>query len=390
MDEKRKTPGPIRRALTFLLTAALVLGAVFLVANWQKLNFDSIRRYFTYRSLERNESGQANSFSYGSGTGSSFLPLGDDLLVCSPGGIRLYSTSGGSYIDQNCTLENPILVSGGDAGLVYDMGGRQLYVYKDRELVFSLVTEKGRSILSASLSAQGLLTVVTQASGVKGSVTVYDAGFQPKLSVNLSSRFITDAILSPDGSTLALATAGQSGGIYDSQIAFYRLDRLTGDNEPNAVCPLGSDTVLALAWPSGPLRVLGESRLSFVNADGTQAGSYSYGGRYLKSFSLDREGSCSLLLGKYRAGSGADLVTVDTAGTELAALPVTDQVLSLSSAGRYLSVLTADSLHIYNTDTMEEPYHVFTELLGARKVLQRKDGSVFLISGESARLYLPD
>ena len=33
-----------RRVLTFLLTAVLVLGSVFLVANWQKLNFDFIRR----------------------------------------------------------------------------------------------------------------------------------------------------------------------------------------------------------------------------------------------------------------------------------------------------------------------------------------------------------
>ena len=52
MEEKRKNP--ILRIPAFLLTVALVLGTVFLVANWQKLNFDFIRRYFTYRSLAKN------------------------------------------------------------------------------------------------------------------------------------------------------------------------------------------------------------------------------------------------------------------------------------------------------------------------------------------------
>ena len=389
MDEQiAKRPNPFIRFLAFLATAALVLGAVFLVANWQKLNFDSIRRAFLYRSLQRNESGQVESFSYGSGLNSSFLQVEDDLLICSSGGIQLYSPGGNCYVDQRCTLAHPILGAGGGAGLVYDAGGTDLYVYKNRALVFTLPVEQGHTILSASLSAQGLLTVVTQASGVKGSATVYDSNFERLFSVNLSSRFITDAILSPDGSTLALATAGQSGGIYDSQIALYSLEHPTEDDTANAVCSLDDDVILKLNWTDGPLRVLGESALFFVNSDGTLAGSYSYGGRYLKGYSIAGGDFATLLLGRYRASSSSDLVAVDTAGQERAILPLDSQVLSLSSAGRYLSVLTADELTIYNSTL--EPYHTLTDLQGARKVLQRQDGSVTLISSESARLYLPD
>ena len=60
----------------------------------------------------------------------------------------------------------------------------------------------------------------------------------------------------------------------------------------------------------------------------------------------------------------------------------------MSSAGRYLSVLTADGLTIYSGAL--EPYHSTANLQGARRVLQRSDGSVTLISGETARLYLPN
>lgn len=388
MGSEEQKKHPLRRGLTFLLTLALVLGGVFLVANWRKLNFDYIRRYFSYRSLSRTESGQVESFSYDGGSSSSFARLGNDLLVCSKNGIRLYSSGGVAYVDRTCTLANPIVSVGGSAALVYDAGGSSLYVYRNREEIFSYTTETGQSILSASLSAQGILTVATQASGVKGSVTVYDSNFKPLLGLNISSRFITDAILSPDGKTLALATSGQTGGTYDSRIAFYALNRGAEDKEPDAVYSLGNNAILKLNWSSEPLRVLGENALVLVNSDGTEAGSYSYNWRYLKGYALDGDNSCALVLGHYRAGTDADLVTVDLQGQELAVMETGRQILSISAAGRYLSVLTVDDLTIYADDL--QIYHRTEEPDGARKVIQHADGSVTLIAGETARLYLPD
>lgn len=388
MDKEEKKRSLPRRVFTFLLTLALVLGSVFLVANWQKLNFDFIRRYFTYRDLKRNEHGQVESFSYDGGLNSSFVRVGGDLLVCSAGGVRLYSESGAAYVDQVCALDSPILSSSGDVALVYDAGGSDLFVYKNHEQVFSLNTGEGRTLLSASLSAQGRLTTVTQQSGVKGSVTVYDEAFQPSWGVNLSSRFVTDAILSPDGGTLAVLTAGQTGGVYDSQVALYSQSHATDDPTPDAVCSLGNNTALKVSWPSGPLRVLGENALCYVSADGTLSGSYSYAFRYLKGFSLEGDSFSTLLVGKYRAGTEAELVTVGTDGEVIASLPLDQQILSLSSVGRYLSILTADGLSIYTSDL--KLYHSSDDLLGTRKILQRPDGTVTLLGDESARLYLPD
>ena len=385
MGEKKKSP--LLRFLAFLLTAALLLGTVFLIANWQKLNFDFIRRYFAYRSLAKNENGQVESYRYIGGVGSSFVQLGDDLLVCSESGVRLYSPGGSAYVDQPGVLEHPFVTTGGDAALVYDMGGSDLFVYRDRAQVFSYTAEDGHSILYASLSAQGQLVLVTQASGLKGEVTVYSSSFEPLFGLKISSRFVTGAELSPDGKTLALSTSGQTGGIYDSQIGFYRFPRGAEETEPDAVCSLGNNTILALNWSREPLRALGENALAFVSSDGTLAGSYSYGRRVLKGFSLDGD-ACTLLLGKYRAGSSADLAVVDSAGKELATLPMAQQVLSLSAAGKYLSVLTADGLTIYSGAL--EPYHIADGLQGARRVLQREDGSVTLITSETARLYLPN
>jgi hypothetical protein len=170
-------------------------------------------------------------------------------------------------------------------------------------------------------------------------------------------------------------------------VDLYRLDRTEEETEPDWTCPVGNNAILDLRWTSSGIWALGESGLYIVSGDGVLSGSYDYGGRYLKAFSLDGDGTASLLLGKYRAGSTAELLTINASGELAAALPVEEQVLSLSAAGRYVGVLTADRLDIYSQDL--ELYNTLNGTQNAQKVLQRSDGSAMLIDSTTARLYVP-
>ena len=272
--------------------------------------------------MARNDSGQAESLHFVGDSSNAFAVVDGDLLVCSPNTIRLYSGSGPAFVDQAVSMTNPVVSTAGGTALVYDAGGRELFVYSGREEVFSLTQEDGQALLSADVNQNGWLAVTSQESGHKGSVTVYDNSYSP-----------------------------------------------------------------LVRWTSSGIWALGESGLYIVSGDGVLSGSYDYGGRYLKAFSLDGDGTASLLLGKYRAGSTAELLTINASGELAAALPVEEQVLSLSAAGRYVGVLTADRLDIYSQDL--ELYNTLNGTQNAQKVLQRSDGSAMLIDSTTARLYVP-
>ena len=388
----KKRPNRFVRFLAFLVTLALMVGAVVLVVNYDKLNFDSLRRWFAYRSLERSDSGQAESFHFDGSASNVFASVDGDLLICSPNSIRLYSGSGQLYVDETISMENPVVSVSGGIALVYDAGGRDLFVYANREEAFSLSLEEGQSILSADVNQNGCLAVTTQESGYKGAVTVYDSGYAPLMRVSLSSRFVMDAAVSPDNRSVALLTIGLTDGSFESRVDLYAMDGSqaeaeTEDAAPTWSCPVGNDTVLELCWNSSGSWALGETGLYIVSSDGSLAGSYDYGGRYLKAFSLDGDGTAVLLLAKYRAGSTGELLTVNAAGELTAALPVNEQILSLSAAGRYVGVLTADRLDIYNQQL--ELYNTLEGTQGAQRVLQRSDGTAMLIDGTAARLYIP-
>ena len=382
-EEPKKKPNLLLRLLAFLVTLALMLGAVALVVYRDEVNFDALRRYFTYRSLEKSDTGQTESFQYDNSGKGGCSDVGGDLLVWSTTGVRLYSPGGTEYLNEPLLLAKPVADTGGGAAVVYDAGGGLLRVYQKRAQVFALDTEQGEELLSARLNSAGRLTVTARAQSYKGVVTVYDAKFQPQVSFRLSSRFVMDGLLSDDGRTVYVLTAGQEDGAFQCALSIYAID----GEEPLATVSLGSNMILDMKSHGGNLWLAGENTLTVVTPDGAVTGHYDYTGRYLKAFSLEGDGFATLLLGKYRAGSGATLVTVDETGAVLSSLELGDQVLDLTAAGRYTAVLTATQFTVYNKDL--EPYSALDATGGARRVVLRADGTAFLAGGETARLSIP-
>lgn len=370
--------------LAFLLTLALLIGALALVVFRDELNFDALKRYFTYRSLEKSDTGQTESFRYDSGGRGGVDRVGDDLFVWSTSGVRLYSAGGVEYLSEPLVLYRPVVDVAANRAVVYDAGGNVLRVYSDRAQAFALDTTQGREILSARITSGGQLAVTTREPGYKGVVTIYDGQYQPIVGFRISSRFVMDGLLSDDGKTAAILTAGQENDIFESRFSFYTMD---GD-APFAECSLGNNVILDLSYSGGAFWALGESGLVTAGNDGAVKGEYDYAGRYLKDYSLEGDGFAALLLGKYRAGSGATLVTVDAGGKELASLELEDQILDLASAGRYVAVLTAAGLNIYTKDL--KPYETLENAAGIRDVVLRSDGTAYLVGSETARLLIPD
>ena len=56
------------------------------------------------------------------------------------------------------------------------------------------------------MNSRGWLTVTALEDHYRGGVTVLDEDRQPVISLNYSSAFVTDAILSPDSDTVVVVT----------------------------------------------------------------------------------------------------------------------------------------------------------------------------------------
>ena len=379
----RKKPNILARLLAFLVTLALVLGAVALVAWRDELNLDALKRYLTYRSLSRGDSGQAEEFRFPGDVSNSYALVDGGLLISSVNGIQLYSQSGVEYVNRTVPMEEPIISAEGGTAMVCDVGGTRVYAYTGQEEVFSYETEAGHAILGARVNQAGWLALITEESGYKAAVTVYDDDFRPVIRRSISSAFVMDAVVSPDGRRLAVVTIGQDGAQFESKLTIYPMS----DGDAVGQCSLGDEVVLSLRWDSGGIWAVGENSLTRVSADGEIQSVWSYSGRYLKDFALE-DGVAVLLLGRYRSGSAGELAVVGSAGTQDASLNLNEEVLSVSAAGHYIAVLTGETLHIYRQDLDE--YATLDTGGNARQAIQQDDGSAMVIGADRASLFVPN
>ena len=381
VDKSKEGKHPIRSFLSFLLMLAAVLLVVLLAAYRDGTGFDILRRYLHYGRAE--QAGGETVYHYDASSKNRFALLGESLVVLSDASLSLYNSSGAEVWSTPVTMTAPALVSGGGRAVAYDVGGTSLYVLDQTGLLLELTADEEEPYIAATLNKNGALAVTAQKKGYKGSVKVYDRalGLEPDFEFKSSKRFVSDGYVLED--SLAAVTLGQENGVFVSSIVLYQMP----ETEPAADYSISGGLVAAVGEQEGRLVTVSDTALTFAGANGEIAGTYSYGGAYLREYDLGGMGFAALLLNRYRSGSVGRLVTVDKDGEVLGSLDVREEVLDISASGRYLAVLYSDRLAVYNQDL--QPYATLQGTGDARGVLMRSDGSALLLSAGSASLFLP-
>ena len=363
------------------IAAAVVLAVVAVALLWDHGSFDGLRRAVIYRQAQKDETGCAQLYRYAVEKSAVFTSLDGSLIMASDGQISVLGEDGAVRYHTQVKFSHAAVFAAGGRAVAYDIGGTEIYVLDSHGLVRQLTC--GGEILAVTANEGGMLAATVNKSGYKAAVEVYDAKGSMTFEFDSSDRFVMTAAVTSDGEHLAAVTMGQEDGSYRSSIVFYKLTSET----PAATCTLEGGAVYDIGHVGSRLCAVSEDALHFLSSGGKETASYSFGGKYLRRCSLSGDGYAALLLGDYKSGSQAVLATVSSAGSEIARLEISSEVLGISAAGRYIAVLYSDRLTIYDKNWNE---HATLEGVStARQVLMRADGSAVLAGSASASLYLP-
>ena len=365
--------------LSFFLILVVVLGVVLLAAYRDGTGFDVLRRYLHYGGSE--SAGGESIYDYDASLSNRFAAVGGNLAVLSETGLQVLSPDGEAVWSKSLSMGAPALDAGGEFAVACDVGGTQLYVVEQHGEVLTLETEE--PIIAATLNDQDWLAVTMEKQKFKGCVQVYDPEMELAFEFNSSRRFLVDATVIGEGKGLAAVTLGQESSTFVSNIVLYNLK----ETEPTANYDVADGLVMAIDAGEEQIVTVSDTCLTYAGTDGKVTTTYGYAGAYLRAYDLAGDGFAVLQLNRYASGSVGRLVSIGADGTELGVLDVNEEVLDISAAGRYVAILYADRVVVCNPDLQ-----VYASLTGtdqARGVLMRPDGSVLLLSAESAQLYLP-
>ena len=378
-----KTPFSWRRAFALLFALALALGLVTAAALPNLPGIDSLRRTLSYNKAARDSEGKAELFRYDNDRSAQYAMLGDRLIVASSTRVVLLGMNGSEELwSAMVNFTHPAIVCGSQTALVYDVGGKSAFLLDAKGLLRALDEECGNGILSASLNASDYLTLTVLKSGYRSAVTAYSRAGTPVFTFNSSERYVSDACVLSDNRTLAAVMLGEADGVFASMLTLYSL----GSEKPESELTLSGSMVLSLQGLGGNLAAVEDDRLTLFSPDGALAGSLRYEYPYLRARAAG-SGFLVLLLSRYRSGSTLRLVSAGPTGEVLGSLYERREVVDVSAAGRYIAVLYAGSLTVYNSDFTE--YATLESSDFAKRAIMRGDGTVLLLGAQRAWLYVP-
>ena len=382
-EQRKRVLRWVLRGGSIAVTLLLILLAVFLVLNRSRLNLDGLKRTLAYRSLERSDDGTTSTFSIGQEEEVCYVTLSDAVILCSENRIQLFSDSGVQYEDISTVMKAPVAQYNGNNAVVYDAGGSELYLFADRQCIYRYSTQQGYSLISARVNARGWLCVVEQASGYKGSVTVYDASQEPVLTVNISSQFVMDAAISPDCKRVGIITISSGETSFAATLNIYQ----TNQEEPEETVPVAETPILDMDWDEEGLWLQYEHGIIRLNSQYRKISDWANRSLHLQGYTLCGDGFAVEYFSRDRSGALGQLISVDRDGKVLGTMNLSREVLSLTACGRYIAVLTNAQLTIYTPDFTE--YATLPNTSGILTALVRSDGTALLIEGESAGVFLP-
>lgn len=376
-----KKNGKFRRFLPFFVILAVVLGIVFAAAYRDGTGFDVLHRIFSYGSSEKKS--RTIEYAYDSSSENRFAALGDSLVVLSNTELKVLDEDGKEVYSTPVKMSAPALSVGKDCAVAYDVGGTQLYVVNKDGRQMKLSADESEPFIAATLNRKDWLAVTAKKKNYKGCVTVYDEKGKKAFAFKSSKRFVTDAYVTDNCKRVAAVTLGQNKSVFVSDIVLYNLS----ETKPFADYEVKDGMVLEAGQISSRLVTISDKCLTSATVRGRKVGTFDYSNEYLREYSLGGDGFAVLLLNRYQSGSVGRLVTVGSDGGKIAALNVREEVLSVSAAGRYIAVLYADRLVVYNEDLKE--YASLSNTNYAKSILMREDGSSLIFSADRAKIYSP-
>lgn len=372
-----------KRIMALILVAALLCGMVVVVAYRDRFNLDALKRYMTYRSLEKDDQGQTEEFSYTRDATNAFASLNGSLVLCSDTALQLYSNSGVLYIDKQVKMNDPVISVCGAYAVVYDVGGNDLYVIQNKEIIYTYASKSGCDLLSARVNENGYLAIVEEAPGYKASVRVYNNAFQLVLAENVSSEYVVDAIISPNNDQFAVVSISQRSGTFSSIVSLYH----SGEGDLLASTVLEDQFILEVNWQGDHIWLQGSDSITVLNQDCDILGSWSEPNQYLQGYALNGEDYAVEVTSWYKAGGSGEILLIDANGDAFCSKAISGEVLSVSAVGRYIAVLTAENLTIYTSNDLEVYAQVDNN--GSKRAIIHSDGATMMIGADSTWLYVP-
>ena len=356
--------------------AFFVMLAVFLCTHYTLFTADSFQNIASYLKAGASaDAGDLYAITFPD-TADTAIPFGNGLAVTEKGGLSVCLPGDLTQLKVSLSYSDIAADASSQYILMYNKNGTDLTLTNSAAEIGSLSLNS--PILSARMGAHNTFSVITDESGYRTAVTVYNDSLKQTYKWSSSEYYIMSADLSPDDKRMAAVGFQQKGADITSSLFYFNLN---SDQKAKTV-KLGNSIPLRVDYlSSSTVAVLCQNSLTLLDRRGNILVQKTFSPSDLLSYDT-ADGQVALGLKSYTRSARSDLYIIEDNGKISDPLSLEEDVRTISLNHDRLAVMTTNQVMIY--DKHLTPLYHYDDVLSAKDVILKEDGSFYLVYAKYA------
>ena len=373
--KRRKTGISLKNAKTIKLLAVIFVVLMLIIiaaAQFGGVTFSTI-----------GDSIRTSLAGIGSGDGYPYsmngIKIGDagitnsDLVLLYDDTVKVLDSTAKEISNITHKYDHPVMSSNSGRVLLYDEGGTTFRVQSKTRVLYE--KELDHIIFTGAVGKEGSVAVATTAKDAESMLTVYDSKEKEVFAWKCAKEHIISCDVSDNGKLFAVSVIGVDNGSVYSKVYIFNKRK----TEPQAVFEYKESSVSSVQFLSNEtLFVLGNNVCEIINGNEVKE-KVDVSVNTPSRLYISDNNTAVLVLSKYSSTTQKIIKVYNKSGKELFSQEINGLVKSVSTDGKYVSVLTDENIQIFNSKG---------EMVGSANV--NTDAEKVIVSSRNTYVYSLD
>lgn len=322
----------------------------------------------------RTETQSDVMISFDGASDSKFVRYGDGVLCAATNYICYINTDGEVVWEKNVAVTDPILKAEGDYFLLAQRGGTKFTMYKGETAVVDKNSDD--NILTANVSSEGDVILVTNKAGFKGAVAVYNRRGDNAFEWSSGSSSIISADIAAGSRKVAVSLLNTESTVKSSVYLFDMRQ-----TESYAKQEFNDSIIYTVDFKEKSLNILADNAFIGMNLNGKITHRIDYGDSEVTRASLTDDGSKAILF----TGTNIPMLNVYNKNGKLKKTVSLDKVPDYAYINDDNIVYNLDREIIMGKINRKIPYK-YTAIMDIKGIVPVDDNSFMVIYSNSVSM----
>lgn len=266
-----------------------------------------------------------------------------DLVLLYDDSVKVLDSTAKELSNLAHNYDHPIMSSNSGRILLYDEGGKIFRVQSKTRVLYEKESE--HIIYTGAMGKDGSVAIATSATGAESMLTVYDKKQDEVFAWKCAKEHIISCDVSDNGKLFAVSVMGVDNGSVYSKVYIFNEKR----TDPQASFEYKDSAVSSVQFLSNETLIILGNNVCEIIKGGEVTEKVDVSVNTPSRLYISDNNTAVLVLSKYSSTTKKIIKVYNKSGKEMFTQEIDGLVKSVSTDGKYVSVLTDDDVQIYNT-----------------------------------------